>query len=353
MLLVRGGPHKGKIGFPISYLACLSRISESDIQTLNLSSVFDLSRTLTKEWFTIAQDIPGDQLEGFLACYLVPKFQFASLDKTQIDHLRAIIHPHIVVRSATEKLLHAYEDSGRSFETFLRVLDAKQEQKARNIGAGHRLMFGVAGSGKTTILIARAKYLAEAESNNKGLVLCFNRPLATYLKAQLTDFANVTIQTFHQLAYRFGIGDSKWDQEFGPQLKAAILQKNEPYDFILIDEAQDFDPDWFPCINALSKRPNEADLFITGDGNQGLYKQRSKRFSWKSKGVQAQGRTEYLSENYRNAAKIFKLAGTILGTFDLRRDRRRGRCLSKSFPHRSERWKHFFNPGERPRRRNL
>ena len=118
----------------------------------------------------------------------------------------------------------------------------------------------------------------------------------------------MTVQTFHQLAYRFGIGDSKWDQEFGPELKAAILQKNEPYDFILIDEAQDFDPDWFTCVNALLREPNEVDLFITGDGSQGLYKQRSKRFSWKSKGIQAQGRTEYLSENYRNAAKIFQLA---------------------------------------------
>lgn len=54
VLLQQDGLHRGKIGFPISYLACLSRISESDIQTLNLSSVFDLSRTLTKEWFTIA-----------------------------------------------------------------------------------------------------------------------------------------------------------------------------------------------------------------------------------------------------------------------------------------------------------
>src|SRR5262245_58376358 len=64
VLLARDGPHRGKIGFPISYLACLSRISDSDIQTLNLSSVFEVSRTLTKEWFTIAQDIPGDRLEG-------------------------------------------------------------------------------------------------------------------------------------------------------------------------------------------------------------------------------------------------------------------------------------------------
>ena len=49
-------------------------------------------------------------------------------------------------------------------------------------------MFGVAGSGKTTILIARAKYLAEQNQDKKGLVLCFNRPLATYLKAQLDGF---------------------------------------------------------------------------------------------------------------------------------------------------------------------
>src|SRR5262245_32714691 len=98
-----------------------------------------------------------------------------------------------------------------------------------------------------------------------------------------------------------------------PELKAAILQKNERYDFILIDEAQDFDPDWFMCVNALLREPNEVDLFITGDGSQGLYKQRSKRFSWKSKGIQAQGRTEYLSENYRNAAKIFQLANRFSG----------------------------------------
>src|SRR5262245_53019238 len=198
-------------------------------------------------------------------------------------------------------------------KTFFAYSMQNKSKRLATFGPGHRLMFGVAGSGKTTILIARAKYLAEQNQDKKGLVLCFNRPLATYLKVQLTDFANVTVQTFHQLAYRFGLGDSKCDQEFGFELKAAILQKNERYDFILIDEAQDFDPDWFTCVNALLREPNEVDLFITGDGSQGLYKQRSKRFSWKSKGIQAQGRTEYLSENYRNAAKIFQLAEKFSG----------------------------------------
>jgi hypothetical protein len=313
ILLQQDGPHKGRICFPISYLACLTQISDHDIQTLNLSSVFDLDRTLTKEWLNKAQDITGTELEGLLAQYVVPKFQFTPLNKTQIDHLRGIIHPHIVVRSATQKLRNSYEDSGRSFTDFIRVLDAKQEQKARSIGVGHRLIFGVAGSGKTTILIARAKYLAEQNPDKKGLVLCFNRPLATYLKVQLAGFVNVTVQTFHQLAFRFGFDNRTWNQEFGSELKAAILQKEERYDFILIDEAQDFDPDWFSCVLALSKDQNETDLFITGDGSQGLYRQRNKHFSWKSMGIQAQGRTEYLSENYRNAARIYRLASRFSG----------------------------------------
>jgi len=313
ILLAQDGLYKGKILFPISYLACLSQISDRDIQTLNLSSIFDLDRTLTKEWFVKARDIHGEELENLLVRYFIPKFRFTPLDATQINHLRGIVHPHIVVRSATQKIRDHYAESGRSFAEFLQVLDAKQEQKARNIGPGHRLIFGVAGSGKTTILIARAKYLAEQSPDKRGLVLCFNRPLATYLKVQLADFSNVTIQTFHQLAFRFGFDQRNWDQEFGNELRAAILQREERYDFILIDEAQDFDPDWFACVVALTKGQDEADIFITGDGSQGLYRQRNRRFSWISKGIQAQGRTEYLSENYRNAAKIFQLATRFSG----------------------------------------
>jgi hypothetical protein len=308
ILLAQDGLHKGRIAFPVSYLACLSQLSNHDLETLNLLNIFDLARTLTKDWLGVAQNVNGAELEKNLAPYFVPKFQFNPLDKIQIDQLRGIIHPHIVVQSAMQKLRDRYDDSGRAFTTLLRVLDAKQEQKARTLGSGHRLVFGVAGSGKTTILVARAQYLAEQFQDKKGLVLCFNRPLAAYLKTQLVGYPNLETETFHQMAFRFGIDSRKWDTDFASELKAAILQKGDNYDFILIDEAQDFDPDWFECIIALSNNQDDGDLFITGDGSQGLYRQRSKRFSWRSKGVRAQGRTEYLHENYRNAGKIYHLA---------------------------------------------
>ena len=41
-----------------------------------------------------------------------------------------------------------------------RVMDLQQEQLARSMGEGHRVIHGVAGSGKTMILGYRAQYLA-------------------------------------------------------------------------------------------------------------------------------------------------------------------------------------------------
>ena len=44
----------------------------------------------------------------------------------------------------------------------VRVMDLQQEQLARSMGEGHRVIHGVAGSGKTMILGYRAQYLAQA-----------------------------------------------------------------------------------------------------------------------------------------------------------------------------------------------
>src|SRR5436190_8757318 len=59
------------------------------------------------------------------------------------------------------------------------VLDLEQEKVARQLGSGHRIIYGVPGSGKTIVLIAAARLLAEA--NRSVLMLCFNRTLQHYL----------------------------------------------------------------------------------------------------------------------------------------------------------------------------
>ena len=74
---------------------------------------------------------------------------------------------------------------GCSVETvpdIVRVMDLQQEQLARSMGEGHRVIHGAAGSGKTMILGYRAQVLAQAIANKPILILCFNRALAARLQ---------------------------------------------------------------------------------------------------------------------------------------------------------------------------
>ena len=68
-----------------------------------------------------------------------------------------------------------------------RVMDLQQEQLARSMGEGHRVIHGVAGSGKTMILGYRAQYLAQALANKPILILCFNRALAARLQQMVEE----------------------------------------------------------------------------------------------------------------------------------------------------------------------
>lgn len=65
-------------------------------------------------------------------------------------------------------------------------MDIQQELLARNIGEGHRVIHGVAGSGKTLILLYRCQYLAEC-SDRPTLILCYNITLANYIRESIAD----------------------------------------------------------------------------------------------------------------------------------------------------------------------
>lgn len=65
-----------------------------------------------------------------------------------------------------------------------------------------RLVRGIAGSGKSLVLVQRAKYLASRFPEWKILVVTFNRNLAEKLDSDLQSFSNITAINFHKLARR-------------------------------------------------------------------------------------------------------------------------------------------------------
>ena len=85
--------------------------------------------------------------------------------------------------------------------------------------------------------------------------------------------------------------------------------KNPPYDFAVIDEAQDISIAQLRFFAALGgARPNA--LFFAGDLGQRIFQQ---PFSWKSLGVDIRGRSRTLRVNYRTSHQIRQQADRLLG----------------------------------------
>ncbi len=84
--------------------------------------------------------------------------------------------------------------------------------------------------------------------------------------------------------------------------------KNPPFDFAVVDEAQDLNIAQLRFLAALcAHRPKG--LFFTGDLGQRIFGQ---PFSWKALGVEIQGRCKSLRINYRTSHQIRKQADRLL-----------------------------------------
>jgi superfamily I DNA/RNA helicase len=96
-------------------------------------------------------------------------------------------------------------------------------------GAGHIVVLGTAGSGKTTLAIHRANYLANV-ADNKGRVLLvtFNGMLTTYLNALVPEgLRNVDVRTYGHFArgYLRSRGKMGWNQIVGPDARSALIER--------------------------------------------------------------------------------------------------------------------------------
>ena len=81
----------------------------------------------------------------------------------------------------------------------------------------------------------------------------------------------------------------------------------EPYDMILIDEAQDFAPVWIQVVRHLLK-PETGVLFLADDPSQSIYR----FYSWREKGVHVVGRTRHLRIPYRNTFEVYRAAYALI-----------------------------------------
>ncbi len=96
---------------------------------------------------------------------------------------------------------------------------------------------------------------------------------------------------------------------FGQLTRVLVDRKQKPFDFAVVDEAQDLGVPHVRFFAALgADRPDS--LFFAGDLGQRIFQQ---PFSWKSLGVEVRGRSRTLQVNYRTSHQIRMQADRLLG----------------------------------------
>jgi len=321
-LIQHDGNHKGKLAFPWSYGVVLPNISRKQFNDAELFNAIEKNRVICQD--EMLESVGVEEFQSRL-WGMFPFMMSGIMSLPQLDRVRWILFPE--VRVQTQDVLFKDSDPDADLPDIMRVMDIQQEQLARSLGDGHRVIHGVAGSGKTMILGYRAEYLAQASTATSKpiLILCFNEPLGVKLhNAMLAKGlgGKVHARHFHkwcydQLKYSGQVmppQGPKFADELVDRVIRAVDRKQIPsgqYQAILIDEGHDFAPEWLRLVTQMVD-PTTNSLLLLYDDAQSIYERsRKKDFSFKSVGVQAQGRTTILKINYRNTKQILQTANLI------------------------------------------
>ncbi|EOM2380764.1 3'-5' exonuclease [Escherichia coli] len=302
------GQYKGHLNLAWAYGVVFTRITRQQLKALAgndenaVERIFPSAQTICQDDMT--QSVLPDIFRQKIAGMFTMGFRTRVTPQVR-DILRAHLFPEMTVRQHSQ----------------IKIMDIQQEILARNIGDGHRVIHGVAGSGKTMILLFRCLYLAET-TPGKILVLCYNITLASYLRECIESRglkSRVTVFHFHSwcasMIKRHGIqvtaGGKDYPEKCFSALEDAVNSgtiTDTGYDAVLVDEGHDFESRWLALIARLFDNASRSLLLMYDDAQSIYRRERALNFSLASVGIQAQGRTSVLPVNYRNTKRILHFA---------------------------------------------
>jgi hypothetical protein len=173
---------------------------------------------------------------------------------------------------------------------------------------------GCAGSGKTFLAAEKARRLAA--QGFRTLVLAYNVLLARHLRRGLADVATVDVFAFDGLC-RAIVEEAGHDIPASPELgneaeyygtlrrlfAESVDVAAGRYGALVVDEAQDFDAEWWLPLQYLLEDPDESPLYVFLDDNQKIFPVRSE--------LPVRGEPYQLTVNCRNTKRINALVGSF------------------------------------------
>lgn len=323
LLVHHDGRYKGNLVFPYAFGVVLTNISRQQFTDSDLPQVLPAHLVICKDEMLESTDPEHFQKSMW---DMFPVTFSSLLTPPQLDHIRGHLFPEIVIKPPTQNELFddapaLLDENEDLLPDIMRIMDLQQEQLARSLGDGHRVIHGVAGSGKTLILGYRCLELAH-QMNKPILVLCFNVTLAARLRELMHDRGiaqQVEVRHFHDwcksLLISYHIKQPAFGNSYHKELVATVINATAKgqipkgaYGAIMIDEGHDFEPEWLQLV-VDSVDPESESLLLLYDDAQSIYSNKKEMgFSLASVGIKARGRTSILRVNYRNTDEIMDFA---------------------------------------------
>ena len=283
----------------------------------------------------------------------------------QLDHVRVALGSTWVRKRRSgrveEEQSSKLGDEIDTLELQHKRLSAKQRELIETEFDGRpQLICGVAGSGKTAVLIGILVNLVDRLLNSKQLqlietsvdvrpkrfaVICFNQSLVPLLRMNFDDsFRRLTscnppdcVDIFYVNGLFFHLRDTLQYQRYedyadlpaNPRQRQIAahycaqldaLAQSDPealrslqYDAIYVDEGQDLFDEEFIALNKLLRihpKTGEKNLIIFYDDAQNLYG--LPRPTWSHLGIEVRGRSEVMRTCFRNTRQIVEFAFNVL-----------------------------------------
>lgn len=324
LLRQQQGDHEGGFVMPYGYGVYLSNITRAQLEKSflpeELNEILPASQVICKDELT--EFMTRDQISARLESLLKHRFVHHTTSQ-QLDRIRWHLYPDARINSSVTRV--ELDNFTLHTPDIVCMMDTKQEQLARSMGTGHRVIHGVAGSVKTLILLHRCIELANNIENTKPiLVVCYNITLAKKLKAQLEQHTlrlPVDVTHFHAWCYqqlnahrRLPLRSKNFIELMENALTVAFEEgviKSEQYSAVLIDEGHDFKPEWLRILAKMPDNKDSALLFLYDDAQSIYQKKKALDFTLSSVDIKAQGRTTILDTNYRNTRQILHFASSV------------------------------------------
>ena len=262
-------------------------LSANDLQNLGQKTLQVLGK-----WRRTQNPIPlaKEQLDGIVKA-LSPVFQLLPVLFRQIEEQE-------------ERLFRLTEEQLRLLD-FLNMHD-------------RAAVHGVAGSGKT--LLARAQAQRFADDGKRSLLVCYNKALAEWLRSTMPEcyVDKITVRHFHGLCSDWcrkariqfkpprDYGDQFWKYKAPDLLAQAVDHLPDRFDAVVVDEGQDFYPDWWWPLEVINSDGDTGPFYVFFDPAQNL-------FVDEDLAIPDLGKPYELPTNCRNTRKIAAVCGRIRG----------------------------------------